>query len=1029
MRRWILPLLVTLVAACASAQTNTPTPTPTATPTLTPTPTRTPPFPQTTQITGLPSQATVVDTDEFVMDKNVSGVRRTRKVAASAVGDFIDGKQFDKVRVEDGEDAGTFTVMDDVDMDDGGDINFTRAAGPPDVVTATIRDEKVTEPKLDMANSPTDEYCLSYEGSSGEMEWQTCSAGFNLPGGNDTEVQYNDAGAFGGDPGLTYNETTNDLTLDGFAFTSDGAANRVLNSSNATGPRIESTAATGTNPVFIPDQTDPTTGIGHTAGVDLIDNGNRVMTATSALGVSILGGRLLAIADTDNSNVFTLVPPADFSSDRACTLANSARMFPLSCVEEPTLGTHTAGNYVATVADGTGIDGTATGEGSTYTPTFDATEISSATWGAGAFTAFTFDAGAVDPTLTAASGNLTFAASDTNVIINDAAGGDSYIDFNVDGTEQFLVGYGPDLATKVNWNGALWWDGVQTEACPDSGNGSAGTVTINPTKSYIWVGTFDADGCNITMGEPVGDMEHGFVIELVSNTSGTISLADSAGVTELTNGVTWTSTATFSGIKLRYVWTDADVGPGQWVEMSRSHPNTAIGGGDLVFANADGPAILNEAASCSNPVFIPDRGDFTTGFSGTGTTLCAVSGGTAVWSYSSSIINLLPDDDDGAGRAVFRDGADLWIGETTSNGGQYIKIVNPDSLASDRTVTLEDDSDPIPFSAVAGSCSDVAAGLGDETGSCGAVVLSTAPTISSPVLAGTPVVGDASGNDKLEFSEEASNPACSSGDYYIWANSANGKLKKCENGSISDLDNVGVGGSGGVEYDPDNYPLAGDVFTKDEFTSGATLTWTQQNADGQGVVYALGGVNLDASGVSDAWHGITAPLPADTNQDLLLVAKVHLQGLTTTTRGCGISLINGGTAAVPTEVNTVYARCTAATTCAFEHLDHDDYDFAGTTSIASDQFVGTTSDYFSAQAGKTVYIGLTWVDASEDIAGVFSWDGVKYEGLATDTTVDGYPVAIGLFARDDAACFFEWVRVIDTDFDAGGVTNAYKVGN
>ena len=35
------------------------------------------------------------------------------------------------------------------------------------------------------------------------------------PGGSDTQVQYNDAGAFGGDAGLTYNETTNVLTVTG----------------------------------------------------------------------------------------------------------------------------------------------------------------------------------------------------------------------------------------------------------------------------------------------------------------------------------------------------------------------------------------------------------------------------------------------------------------------------------------------------------------------------------------------------------------------------------------------------------------------------------------------------------------------------------------------------------------------------------------------------------------------------------------------------------------------------------------------
>lgn len=37
------------------------------------------------------------------------------------------------------------------------------------------------------------------------------------PGGSDTEVQFNDDGSFGGDPGLTYNKTTNILSADTIA--------------------------------------------------------------------------------------------------------------------------------------------------------------------------------------------------------------------------------------------------------------------------------------------------------------------------------------------------------------------------------------------------------------------------------------------------------------------------------------------------------------------------------------------------------------------------------------------------------------------------------------------------------------------------------------------------------------------------------------------------------------------------------------------------------------------------------------------
>ena len=76
----------------------------------------------------------------------------------------------------------------------------------------------------------------------------------------------------------------------------------------------------------------------------------------------------------------------------------------------------------------------------------------------------------------------------------------------------------------------------------------------------------------------------------------------------------------------------------------------------------------------------------------------------------------------------------------------------------------------------------------------GAQTFAGVKTLASPVLAGTPVVGDGAGNDKLEFIEEASNPTCAAGDYFVWANSGDGRLKKCQNGSISDLDTGGGGG-------------------------------------------------------------------------------------------------------------------------------------------------------------------------------------------------------------------------------------------
>lgn len=52
---------------------------------------------------------------------------------------------------------------------------------------------------------------------------QTTAAVTTIPAGSDTQVQFNDGGAFGGDSGLTFNKTTNVLTSAGATFTGTAA--------------------------------------------------------------------------------------------------------------------------------------------------------------------------------------------------------------------------------------------------------------------------------------------------------------------------------------------------------------------------------------------------------------------------------------------------------------------------------------------------------------------------------------------------------------------------------------------------------------------------------------------------------------------------------------------------------------------------------------------------------------------------------------------------------------------------------------
>lgn len=87
----------------------------------------------------------------------------------------------------------------------------------------------------------TNGYVLQTDGT-GNLSWtaQTGGGGGNgTPGGANAQVQFNDGGSFGGDPGLTFNKTTNDLTVTGNVISTGGnvTANWVIGdyiSGNAT---------------------------------------------------------------------------------------------------------------------------------------------------------------------------------------------------------------------------------------------------------------------------------------------------------------------------------------------------------------------------------------------------------------------------------------------------------------------------------------------------------------------------------------------------------------------------------------------------------------------------------------------------------------------------------------------------------------------------------------------------------------------------------------------------------------------------
>jgi hypothetical protein len=73
-----------------------------------------------------------------------------------------------------------------------------------------------------MSTGQTDEYCLTYEASGTTLEWTNCSG--TTPGGSNTQVQYNNNGSFGGMSSLTYDNSTQAISItDELNFTFTGA--------------------------------------------------------------------------------------------------------------------------------------------------------------------------------------------------------------------------------------------------------------------------------------------------------------------------------------------------------------------------------------------------------------------------------------------------------------------------------------------------------------------------------------------------------------------------------------------------------------------------------------------------------------------------------------------------------------------------------------------------------------------------------------------------------------------------------------
>ena len=90
------------------------------------------------------------------------------------------------------------------------------------------------------------------------------SGGGGTPGGSTTQIQFNDAGAFGGDADLTWNKTTNVLTAKGDINLDDGAAGFVTT--------LQTITPTANRTISLPDATGTVALVGGSSGQLIYNN-------------------------------------------------------------------------------------------------------------------------------------------------------------------------------------------------------------------------------------------------------------------------------------------------------------------------------------------------------------------------------------------------------------------------------------------------------------------------------------------------------------------------------------------------------------------------------------------------------------------------------------------------------------------------------------------------------------------------------------------------------------------------------------